>query len=77
MEGNQTELIVNSTLSEKLEIPVENLDLTANLNSTIIEEISTSEGNGMIYMIVATVLIFLIYKLFCKNKKIYFNFLSW
>jgi len=67
MEGNQTELNANITLNEKLDLTIDNSDKIKNLNSTIIDPISSTDGNGMIYMIIATVLIFLIYKLFCKN----------
>jgi hypothetical protein len=67
MEENQTELNANITLNEKLELTIDNSDKIKNLNSTIIDPISSTDGNGMIYMIIATVLIFLIYKLFCKN----------
>lgn len=67
MEGNQTELNANITLNENLDLTIDNSDKIKNLNSTIIDPVSSTEGNGMIYMIIATVLIFLIYKLFCKN----------
>ena len=67
MEGNQTELNANITLNENLDLTIDNSDKIKNLNSTIIDPISSTDGNGMIYMIIATVLIFLIYKLFCKN----------
>jgi hypothetical protein len=71
MEGNQAELNHNITNKEKLDTNHTNLDITRNLNSTIIDPVSSSEGNGMFYMIIATVLIFLIYKLFCKIKNLF------
>lgn len=67
MEGNQTELNANITSNEKLDITIDNSDKIKNLNSTIIDPVSSTDGNAMFYMIIATVLIFLIYKLFCKN----------
>jgi len=67
MEGNQTELNANITLNENLDLTIDNSDKIKNLNSTIIDPVSSTEGNGIFYVIIATVLIFLIYKLFCKN----------
>lgn len=66
MEGNQTGLNKNITINENIDLIIDNSDKIKNLNSTIIDPIPSTEGNGMFYIIIATVLIFLIYKLFCK-----------
>ena len=69
MEANNTEILVNKTLNDKVEIVIENA--SAAMNASLNEEMNNPEGgNTLIYFLIATALIFFIYKLFCKISSI-------
>jgi hypothetical protein len=70
MEANNTGILVNKTLNEKVEKVIENA--SAGINASLNEEMNNPEGgNTLIYILIATAVIFLIYKLFCKNSSLF------